>query len=276
MKNSTVAPPFPFALLRFWLARTLPTWGFIGLVIFLMQIAVCGMVHDNNNVRTFLKFLDILPSVLKTALGGEMLQVGNVSGLIAIGYQHPLVLLLYMLFAVGTPTSLLTREIQNGTMELILSRPTTKTQVYVCAASLTLGGMFALVLMMFSGTVVGTRLYDFGQPIPLDLFFRIAINGGLLASAVGAIALLAAAIFCGRNAAVAVTVAFLVANYFAWLMAQWWPRMGFLKAATLFYYVNGVKLYSGWPYYDMSVLATILLTAVIVGGIVWQRRDLPL
>ena len=70
-----------------------------------------------------------------------------------------MVLFLYMLFAVGVPTTLLTGEVQKGTMELILSRSATKTQVYFCASLLTLAGMFALVLMMFLGTVAATHLY---------------------------------------------------------------------------------------------------------------------
>ena len=134
-------PPFPFALLRFWFLRILPVWCGIALVVFLMQIAVCGIIHDNESVRTFLKFLDMFPSVVKIAIGGEMVNVGNTPGLIAIGYQHPFVLFCFMLFAVGVPTGLLAGEVQKGTMELILSRPITKTQVYICAGFLTLTGM---------------------------------------------------------------------------------------------------------------------------------------
>jgi hypothetical protein len=251
-------------------------WSFAALVIFLMQLAVAGIVHDNEDVRTFLKFLDLLPSIIKTALGGNMLRVGNVAGLIAIGYLHPLVLFLYLLFAVGAPTLLLTREVQQGTMELILSRYAAKTHVYVCAAILTLAGMFALVLVMFLGTVVAANLYHFGQPIPLDFFFRLAANAGLLAGAAGAIALLAAGMFAGRIVAVGATVAFLALNYFGWVIAQWWPPMRFLEPITLFHYVGGLKISYGWPLNDMCVLAAILVLAVIAGGVFWQRRDLPL
>jgi ABC-2 type transport system permease protein len=248
----------------------------VGTVIFLMQIAVCAIVHDNENVQAFLKFLDMMPSIVKTALGGEMLQAGNTAGLIAIGYQHPLVLLLFMLFAVGAPTVLLTREVQQGTMELILSRPATKSQVYLCASIVTLIGMFTLTMIMFLGTVAATNIYDFGEPIPLDLFFRIAINGGLLASAAGAIALLSAGAFGGHNMSVGATVAFLVINYFMWMVAQWWPPMSFLRSATLFNYVDGVQLFAGWPLRDMGVLATVILVAAVTGGILWKSRDLPL
>jgi ABC-type transport system involved in multi-copper enzyme maturation permease subunit len=269
-------PAFPFVLLRFWLLRILPAWLGIALVVFLMQIAVSAIVHDNANVRTFLAFLNMLPSIIKTALGGEMLQSGNTPALLTIGYQHPFVMFLYMLFAVGVPTGLLTGEVQRGTMELILSRPVTKTQVYICAAALTLAGMFALVMVMFLGTVVAVHLYDFGQPVPLDRFLRLAVNGGLLASTFGAFALLCAASFGRLYSAVGVSVAFLTLNYFIAIVAAWWPRIYFLRRATLFYLIYYSDIWQSWPLRNMGILAAILLLLAVAGGIIWQRRDLPL
>ena len=133
--SSKVHPRFPLPLLRFWTLRILPIWSLIALVIFLFQIAICGIVHDNETVKTFVQFLDMLPSFIKTALGGEALKVGNVSGLIAIGYNHPLVLTLYMLFAVGVPTGLLAGEVQKGTMRRFVPMPENSRVTYVRAPS---------------------------------------------------------------------------------------------------------------------------------------------
>lgn len=268
--------PFPFMLLRFWLRRILPAWGGIALLIFLMQIAVSGIVHDNEKVKTFLSFLDAMPSIVKATLGGEMVRLGNTAGLLAIGYNHPFVMFLFMLFAVGTPTGLLAGEVQRGTMELILSRPTTKTQVYLCAGILTLVGMFALALVMFLGTVAAIHIFTFPDRIPLAMFFRIAINAGLLASTFGAFALLCAATFGRLYTAVAVAVAFLVANYFLAITSNWWPRAAFLKRATLFYLIDSSNLWQGWPIRNMALLALILVGVAALGAVIWHRRDLPL
>jgi len=268
--------PFPFELLRFSFIRMLPAWCGVASLIFLMQIAVCGIVHDNESVRTMLSFIDMLPPIVKSALGGQSLRLDNLPALIAIGYQHPFVLFLYMFFAVSVPTGLLTGEVQKGTMELVLSRSVTKTQVYICAGVPTLVGMFALVMVMFSGTVIATNIYDFGEPIPLDLFFRIAVCGGLFASTVGAIALLSAGIFRSRNMAVGAAVAYLVINYFISLVSEWWPRMKSLEPFTLFNYVGGREINFGWPTGNMCVLAAVLVVAAVSGSIIWQRRDLPL
>ena len=270
-------PPFPLALLRFWTFRILPAWFLIALVIFLFQIAVCGIVHDNERVKALMQYIDILPAFLKTFIGGDAVQYGNVAGLISIGYQDPFILILYMLFAVGVPTALLAGEVQRGTMELILSRQTTKTQIYICAGLITVIGMFALVAVMFLGTVVATRLYDFDQEVPLDRFFILAINGGILASTVGGISLLAAACF-RRGMAVSLAVAYLVVNYFAVIIAEWWPRMKCLEPFTIYSYVDEGKIFvqSAWPVGDMVVLISILIISTIAGGVIWWRRDLPL
>ncbi|MCF7974872.1 MAG: ABC transporter permease [Phycisphaerae bacterium] len=267
--------PFPWPLLRFWTRQTFPTWFGMAGVIFLFQIAVCTIVHDDNRVQAFLQLLKFLPPFIKSMLGGETLQAGNISGLIAIGYNHPLVMILYMLYAVGVPTSLLAGEVQRGTMELILSRQTTKTQVYTCVGLITVIGMFAMVLVMFLGTTAGTHMYTFKQDVPLDDFFKIAINGGLMASAVGGIALLAAACF-RRPVAVSVTVTYLVLMYFTSFVSEWWPRLAFLSPATLFHYINGFDIFVKhvWPVRDMAVLVTVMIAATVLGGIVWQRRDL--
>ncbi len=269
-------PAFPFVLLRFWFLRILPAWLGIALIVFLMQIAVSAIVHDNANVKVFLGFLNLLPAIVKTAIGGEMLQSGNTPALLTIGYQHPLVMFLYMLFAVGVPTGLLAGEVQRGTMELILSRPVTKTQVYLCAAVLTLAGMFALVMVMFCGTVAAVHLYDFGEPVPLDRFLRLAVSGGLLASTFGAFALLCAASFERLYTAVGVSVAFLTLNYFIGIVAAWWPRVYFMRRATLFYLIYYSDIWQSWPLRNMSILAAILLALAVAGGIIWWRRDLPL
>ncbi len=274
---STACSAFPLPLLRFWIGRTLPFWGFIALVIFLFQVAIGGIVQDNESVKAFVQFIDILPSFIKALLGGQALRSGNIAGLIAIGYQHPLVLTLYMLFAVGVPTGLLAGEVQRGTMELILSRHVTKTHVYICAGLITVVGMYALVLVMYLGTVASTHLYRFSQPVPLYFFFKIAVVGGLLASAVGGVALLAAACF-QRGTAVTVTVAYLVVNYFTSIVAEWWPRMKFLEPTTIFHYVHGPKMFqaSAWPLGDMGVLISLLIVSTVLGGVIWSRRDLPL
>jgi ABC-2 type transport system permease protein len=278
MTPSLAHPRFPWALLRFWIGRTLWVWCLIALAIFLIQIAVCGIAHDNERVQAYLELLEVMPSFIKSAIGGEELQIGNVSAFIGIGYQAPQVFLLIMLYAVGVPTGLLAGEVQQGRMELILSRVVTRTQVYVCATAITLVGMFALVLVMFLGTVAGVWLYEFEEEVRLYPFFKVAMNGGLLSSSVGGFALMCAAMFSRRVMAVSYTSGVLVVLYVSSALSEWWPMMEPLAPWTPFYYVDGPRLFNepGWPWGDIFVLTSLLVVTVVIGAVAWRRRDLPL
>ncbi|MHC4659184.1 MAG: ABC transporter permease subunit [Planctomycetota bacterium] len=276
MKKPSVS--FPFVLLRFWFWRILWLWFLVGFFIFIIQVIQCGIAQDNEIVKMTLDFFEKMPGFWKEAVGGEILDIGGTTGFIAITYQHPLVLALYMIFAVCVPTRLLAGHVQSGTMELILSRSVTKDQVYVCACILTLIGMVGLVIVMFFGTVVGINVCSFDQEISLWPFFRAAIVGGLVSGTAAGVSLLAAATFRNRGRAVGIAMAFFIINYFIGLIAEWWPRAKFLGPSSIFYYVDTPKILLGttWPIRDMCVLSSVLVITVIAGGIIWHRRDLPL
>ncbi len=276
MKNARVS--FPFTLLRFWFWRILWLWLLCGFFIFIVQIIQCSIAQDNETIKMTMNFLERMPGFIKEAVGGEILEISGTTGFIAITYQHPMVLALYMIFAVCVPTGLLAGHVQGGTMELILSRSVTKNQVYICTCILTLVGMLALVVVMFFGTVVGINICSFDQEVSLWPFFRAAIVGGLLSATAAGVSLLAAATFRNRGRAVGIAMAFFIINYFIDLIAGWWPRAKFLGPSSIFYYLDTKEILvgTGWPKGDMAVLASVLIVTVIAGGIIWNRRDLPL
>lgn len=271
-------PSFPFALLLFWLWRILLMWLLIGFIIFILQILFCAMCHNNERIDAMLSVLKVLPPFLKKSIGGEMLQKGIISNFIAIGYIHPLVMLLYLIFIVSVPTDLLTGHVQSGYMELILSRAVTKTQVYICTLILTFAGMLALFTVMFLGTVVGTTIYDFGQQVTLYPFFRAAVNGVFLAGACTGISLLSAASFRSRGWAVGAAAAYLIACYIVNLFEDLGPVIRILEPLSLFYYIDTQKIMSAsaWPVKDMAILAAVMIITTAAGGIIWKKRDLPL
>ena len=135
-----------------------------------------------------------------------------------------------------------------------------------------------LVGVMFLGTVVGINICSFDQKIALWPFFRAAIVAGLLSGSVAGMSLFAAALFNSRGKAVGLVMSFFIISYFIDLIAGSWPRAKFLWPSSIFYYVDPPKILFGttWPIRDMCVLGAVLIATVIAGGIIWNRRDLPL
>jgi ABC-2 type transport system permease protein len=269
--------PFPWALLRFWVMRSLPTWLAVALPIHLFQIAICVILRDNDFVRALLLFSQSLPPFLQRVLSSAGLQGGDLVSLISVGYVHPLVLVLFMAYAVAVPTGLLVGELESGSMELILSRAVTRTQVFVCAAIPTVAGMFLLTQVMFLGTLAGAALAGFEEPLPLAGFYQLSLNGGLLAVTAATMALFVSAFSRERGTAVGLTLAYLVFDYLLNIVSTWWPPLAQLQPFSLFHYINSREVLTqpGWPVDDMVVLGVVALTALALGWIVWRRRDLP-
>ena len=101
---------------------------------------------------------------------------------------------------------------------------------------------------------------------------------GLLSGSAAGVSLLGAALFRTRGRAVGLAMSFFIVSYFINIIAEWLPRAEFLGPTSIFYYVDPSKILmdTAWPIRDMCVLGSILIVTVIAGGIIWNRRDLPL
>ncbi|MBI3735951.1 ABC transporter permease subunit [Candidatus Sumerlaeota bacterium] len=268
--------PFPWPLLLHWSLQYLFIWCFLALIIFIVQTVLSYMLHDREDVMNFLKVIDRAPKFFKALIGGDELMPGNVNGVVAIGYQHPLVLIVLMINAVTTPTGLLTAEADRGTMELLLARPITRGRVFAIAAGITFVGQAALVAVLFLGTVIWTRVFDYGTKVDLWLFFLVSVNVTAIALAVAGISILVAVFFNERPRAIGVVVGYLVVSYLLNFTAVFLPRMRAIHPYTLFYYCipNGVLRAGALPWGHVTLLLSIAFATTLAGFFIWRRKDL--
>src|SRR5215218_5463185 len=70
----------------------------------------------------------VIPSQFTNFGGGD---VFSLPGAIALGYVHPISIILVSIFAVGFATAAVAGERQRGTLEVLLARPLPRTTVYV-------------------------------------------------------------------------------------------------------------------------------------------------
>jgi ABC-type transport system involved in multi-copper enzyme maturation permease subunit len=273
---TTVRRPFPWPLLFHWTGRYLPVWFGLALIIFIVQTVLAAMLHDREDVRAFLQLLDRAPKIFKAFLGGNELMPGNITGIVAIGYQHPLVLIVLMINAAVPPTGLLTAEAERGTMEHLLARPITRSRVFWLAALIPMAGMIGLVGVIFGSTALWTRVFDFGQEVPLRPFFMVSVNMIVITWAVTGISVLAGVVFNERNRALGSVVAYLVVSYLLDFSAVWWPRIAAVHPWTLFYYCIPNKiLRAGAPApLDLIVLGSVTALSLALALRLWRRKDL--
>jgi len=274
-----VNPPrrsFPFGLLAHWLRSCLPAWGLMAFVIFLVQTVLAAVLHEREDIVSFLSLLDRMPRIFKAFIGGDELMPTNVLGIVAIGYQHPLILTMLMFNAIGTPTALLTAQAERGTMELLLARPIARGRVFGLVAAIALAGQVGLVGIVFLGTAVWTRVFDYGEPVALGGFVHVAVNLAAMACAATGMSLLAAASLAEPRRVVGVTVGYFVGSYLLDFASVWLPSLAWLQPLDLYYYCrpNAVLKAGAIPWAQVGALAGVGAACVIAGWWRWKRRDM--
>lgn len=276
MTSARPARPLPFRLALHWALRYAPVWLLLAAVIFIVQTVLAAVLHERGEIASFLRMMDKMPKIFKAFIGGDELMPSNILSIVAIGYQHPLILTSLMINAVLLPSGMLTAESERGTMELLLARPLTRTRVYFLAGLLTAASQLALVSVVFSGTAVWTRYFDYGEPIPLEGFVHVTIHLMALGLAVVGLSLAAATWFNERGKAIGIVVGYLVGSYLMDFSAVWLPSLKKIHPYTLFYYCRPNPILDAGEINlrQVATLLTVAALATAFGWWRWRRRDL--
>src|SRR3954447_17430425 len=123
----------------------------------------------------------IFPKELMNFGGGDPFTLG---GSIALGYIHPIAIVLISIFAIGFTTTAVAGERQRGTLEVVLARPLSRRRLYatlLVALVLFLGLVLASSLV---GTIVGCSVAGVLDELPVDRLPLLWLNGMLLWGAI--------------------------------------------------------------------------------------------
>lgn len=256
---------------RTWAAQRLK------LAVVLVGIFLWGLlmpiIYSQFGIQ-FRRFVDsgLIPEQFTNFGGGD---VFSLSGSIALGFIHPISLILASIFAVGFATSAIAGERQRGTLEVLLARPISRRVVYVTLLVATLVFVGLVVAALLAGTIAGAAIGGVLDELDLSRMPLVWLNGFLLYAAIGAIGLLASVSFDRLTPALGITVAITVVSYFFQVIGTLWPDAQGLQRYSLFHYLEPKHVLTGSP----DPLYFGLLAAVAIAGIaaalaIFPRRDL--
>lgn len=214
----------------------------------------------------------IIPRQLTEFGGGDLF---SLPGAVAIGFIHPIALILSSVFAVGFATAAIAGERQRGTLEVLLARPIPRRVVYftllLCAV------IFVAVVMaaFLAGTFVSAAVNGVLGEITADRLLLVWLNGLLLFGAIAAIGLAASVSFDRLSPALGITLAVVLVSYFLQILGSLWPDAKGLQPYSLFHYLDPRALLSGdnQPF-NFGLLAAVMLIAVLAALVIFPRRDL--
>jgi ABC-2 type transport system permease protein len=220
--------------------------------------------------------LSMLPPGIGAALGEQVFGGLSSVGLLGFGWNHPIMHAAGTAVAVVLGARAVAGEIENGTLELVLAQPLSRTAYLGSQVAFAVSALVALSAAGALGTAAGTRTFAIAG-IATAGVLRVATSFFLLLLALYAVTLLASAFL--RDGGRALGIGFLVAitSFLLHTVALLWTRATFVKPYTLHtYYAPRDVLTSGRvPALSIAVLGGC--TAVCMAGAFWHflRRDIP-
>jgi ABC-2 type transport system permease protein len=214
----------------------------------------------------------IIPRQMTNFGGGDIF---SLSGAIAVGYIHPIAIILVSIFAIGFAASAVAGERQRGTLEVLLARPLSRRTVYLTMLAAVLGFIGLVLLAAQLGTLLGAGAVGVAGELHVERLPLLWLNGMLLWGSIAAIALAASVSFDRLTPALGLTLAIVVVSYFVYVLASLWPDAKGLEPYSIFNYLHSRDILNGTvDAFAFALLALIGVVAIGAALTIFPRRDL--
>jgi len=255
--------------------RTFALFSMVFITLF--QFLILYLVTTFDTAAILSAIMDQLPPMIRAFMQDSFFSMLNYDGAAAFGLNHPIVLTLLVITAINIPSHHISRELETGTLELLLAHPFRRNSLLL---SLWISG--SLIIM----TIIDTALIGSCTSIILfhDLtraifghLLEICLNLWLLITLIFTYTLLIAVF--GRtglkagNTSAGITFLF----YLLFFLAQLWSTISFTNYFNIFNYYQPQKLMLGQGNFLRDALVLSLLITVCLGLSLrkFGKRDLP-
>jgi ABC-2 type transport system permease protein len=243
-------------------------WG-LGLA-FLAAILVLFYDTMAAEQEQFQQLLDAYPPEMVAFFGGA-LDLLSPSGFLGM-YFFAMMPIILGIFAIMAGSGLLVADEENGTLDLVLAHPVSRT------------GLFAGRLLAFAAALVGILVLGWlGFALMLP-FSGLEVNLGRLAAAMlslgatqfffAALALLLSLLLPSRKAAAAVAGLALMASYFVSSLANLNESLETLAKLSPLTYYQGAGAFDGIEWGWLALLTGVALLMAILAWRLFERRDI--
>jgi ABC-type transport system involved in multi-copper enzyme maturation permease subunit len=245
--------------------------------ITLFQFLLLYLVTTFDTTAMLSAILDQMPPMMKAFLNDSFFSLLNYDGAAAFGFNHPIVLTLLVLIAINIPVHHISRELEDGTLELLLAHPMKRqTLLY----SLWITGALILMLIItvaLAGSYVSILLFHQLTELVFIRLMEIAFNLWLLMMLIFTFTLLIAAFgrvgFKAGNLSAAITFFLYLLNF----LAEIWEGLSFTRPFNIFSYYEPQKIMMAQANFlpDALVLAILIVIGWLVSLRRFTRRDIP-
>jgi ABC-2 type transport system permease protein len=220
---------------------------------------------------------DTLPPVMKAFLQDGFFSMLNYDGAAAFGLNHPLVLTLLVINAINIPSHHISRELESGTLELLLAHPVRRNTLL---SSLWVSGSLIIMTIVVTALIGSCTSIILFHELTMKVFIHlleICLNLWLLITLIFTYTMLIAVF--GKtgsrvgNTSAGITFFF----YLLFFLAEIWSALSFTKFFNIFNYYQPQKLMFGQGNFilDIFVLLSIIVLCLFISLRKFEKRDIP-
>lgn len=213
-------------------------------------------------------------ALLKTE--GSLLLASGVQGFIAIGFRHPLFLIVLSAFAIATASGALAREIERRTILLLLARPLPRYQLVLSRGLESCLILVALVAAMLVGAFIGLGTQGLIAQVQLPALLFIGVNALSLGLAIMGYSYLFSALSSDGGRATLLSTALTVLFFFADFISGLFDVLEPLGRISIFHYHDpvAVAVEASFPGLGVGILLGVAAVTFTAALVVFQRRDI--
>lgn len=246
---------------------------FIGL----FQLMILFLVTTFDTQAMLSSVITQLPENLRIFLNDSFFNMLTFDGAAAFGFNHPIVLSLLAIVAITIPVRHISREIENGNMELMLSLPFRRKSLIL---KLWLSGTMVLGLIILTSFLASIASMELFHQLSWKTVFRllqIVLNLWLLFVLVMSYTLLFAGIMKGGGFSGNISAMITLIFYLLFFIGQLWKDASFSLYLNVFNYYQPQKIMFGSENFliDNLVLALLSLLLLLLSLNRFEKRDIP-
>ena len=245
--------------------------------ITLFQFMILYLATTFDTAAILSAILDQLPPMIKAFLNDSFFSMLSYDGAAAFGLSHPIVTTLLVTNTINIPTHHISRELESGTLELLLAHPYRRSSLIL--SLWTSGALIILfiVIMALTGSFVSIFMFHELTAIVLVRLFEISLNLWLLMMLIFSYTMLIAVYgktgFKAGNMSAAITFFFYLLSF----LAQIWSAISFTNYFNIFNYYQPQKLMFGKGEFLRDILVLFFIIIILLGLSLrrFGKRDLP-
>lgn len=197
-------------------------------------------------------------------------------------WSHPFFLILVSIWGVSRGVAAVAAEVERGTLDLLLSRPVSRTAYLASQVGLTLVGLAALAAALAAGGAIAVRYNTLRVPIDGSFLIQPAINLAALGLPIYGYTMLISAIdhvrwrptWLGSSVTLAGFIAHVIAMVPVFADMWWKPWLDRLSIFTAYDPVEIVTKGETFAPH-LAVLVGVGAPCILLGFVLFAYRDLP-